>query len=135
MAYSPLRYLPDCDDVILAILGAGGIACGANIPADLLDRLPYVSAKRFGGSAVDPQFLDRATYSVDAWAAGRRAAADLAETCRVLLFTAWRSQRLYAGASVAHFAEVTAPAELRTDGQASGLDRYQASYTLHVRPQ
>ena len=134
MVYVPLRHLPDVDDLVLAILESGDVTCGANLPPDLVDRLPYVSARRFGGSAVHPQFLDRATITVDAYAATRRAAADLAETCRVLLYAAWRSQTTHGGASVAHYSEVTAPAELRTDGQLERLHRYQAAYSLHIRP-
>lgn len=139
MVYVPLRLLADLDDVVHAILIAGGVTVGANIPADLSARIApagahYVAARRFGGAAVDPRFLDRGAVSVDVWATTRRAAADVAETCRVLLFTAWRTQTVHAGASISSYGESTAPAELRTDGQPADQWRYSASYSLHVRP-
>jgi len=139
VVYTPLRHLADVDDVVRAVLQAGGVTVGANIPADLATRIGpadshYVSARRFGGAAVHARLLDRAAVSVDAWANTRRGAADVAETCRVLLFTAWRAQTVHAGASISSYSETSAPAELRTGGQPPDEWRFNAAYSLHVRP-
>jgi hypothetical protein len=134
VTFTPARMLPDVDDVVRGILAASGVTVGANVPADLLDRLPYISAKRIGGASVDPVNLDRALVQVDCWSGARRTAVEMAETCRALLWRAWRTQTVYAVATVAHFAESTAPFELRTAGQADGLYRMTATYSLHIRP-
>lgn len=134
MTFTPARMLPDVDDVVRAILAASGVTVGANVPSDLLDRLPYISAKRIGGASVDPVNLDRALVQVDCWSGARRTAVEMAETCRTLLWRAWRSQTVYAVATVAQFTESTAPFELRTAGQAQNLYRFTATYSLHIRP-
>ncbi|MCU1675337.1 MAG: hypothetical protein JWM93_95 [Frankiales bacterium] len=134
MTFNPLRLLPDSELVVRDILLVSGVAVGVNVPSDLLQRLPYISARRFGGSAVHPKFLDRGTFLIDCWSNNRATAAAMGETCRVLLFNAWRSQAAHAGATIAHYTEVTAPSELRTDGQAGGLYRFSSTVSLHVRP-
>jgi hypothetical protein len=134
VTFTPARMLPDVDDVVRAILAGAGVAVGANVPADVLDRLPYISAKRIGGASVDPVQLDRALVQVDCWSGARRKGAEMAETCRTLLYRAWRSQTPYAAATVALFAESSAPFELRSAGQAEGLYRITATYSLHIRP-
>jgi hypothetical protein len=134
VTFTPARLLADVDDVVRAVLADSGVPVGANVPADLLDRLPYISAKRIGGASVHPQFLDRGLIAVDCWSGSRRTAAEIAETCRTLLYRAWRSQTKFAGASIARFDESSAPAELRTAGQAESLYRFNAAYSLHIRP-
>lgn len=134
MPLIPQRLFPDADDVIRDILGASGVLVMVNTPADLMNLLPAVVASRFGGGSIHPALLDRATFSVDAYARTRREAADLAETCRVLLYRAWREQTAHAGASVANYTETAAPFELRSDGQADELYRFNATYSLAIRP-
>lgn len=135
MSLVPLRLLADVDDVLRAVLAPSGVPVSPNTPADLLQRLPYTVAARVpGGPAPHPALLDRATVQVDCYAGSRREAADLAETCRVLLWTAWREQSTHGGASIARFRGISEPAELRTSGQADGLWRFVATYSLHVRP-
>lgn len=134
MPLIPQRLLPDADDVIRSILSASGVPVMVNTPADLMAMLPAVIASRFGGGSIHPALLDRATFSVDAYASSRRDAADLAETCRVLLYRAWREQTSHAGASVANYVETSGPFELRSDGQADGLYRFNGTYSLALRP-
>lgn len=134
MPLIPQRLLPDADDVIRDILLASGVSVMVNTPADLMNLLPAVVASRFGGGSIHPALLDRATFSVDAYASTRREAANLAETCRVLLYRAWREQTVHAGASVARYVETSGAFELRTDGQADELYRFNATYSLYVRP-
>jgi hypothetical protein len=135
VTFTPARMLPDVDDVVHAILADTGVKVGANVPAELLTKwLPYISAKRIGGSSVDPVQLDRALVQVDCWSGARRTAVEMGETCRTLLYRAWRTQTPYAAATVALFAESSAPFELRSAGQAEGLYRITATYSLHIRP-
>lgn len=134
MPLVPQRLLPDADDVARDVLLTSGVPVMANTPANLLDLLPAVVVRRFGGAAVHSALLDRATVAVDAYAGTRREAADLAETCRVLLYRAWREQTIHAGASVAKFNEIASPSELRGDGQPDQLYRFNATYSLHLRP-
>jgi hypothetical protein len=135
VTFTPARMLPDVDDLVRGILAGTGVKVGVNVPADMVtDWLPYIAAKRIGGASVDPANLDRATVSVDCYSGARRTAAEMAEACRTLLYRAWRSQTVYAAGTVAHFAEATAPFELRTAGQPQDLYRYTATYSLHVRP-
>ena len=108
---------------------------GTQIPADLLDSLPYATAVRFGGSSIDPRFLDSATFDVQTWAADRKDAFDLATACRNALRDAWINGTVYAGLGhISHFREITGPNELRTADQADGLWRFQATYSLALRP-
>lgn len=134
MTFNPARMLPDVDDVVRLILADTGVAVGANVPAKLVELLPYIAAKRIGGSSVDPANLDRATVSVDCYSGSRRTASEMAEACRTLLYRAWMSQKVYAGGSVAAFSEATAPFEIRTAGEPAGVYRFTATFSIHVRP-
>lgn len=129
--------LPDADALVLACFRAAisDQEFGTQIPADLLDSLPYATAVRFGGAAVDPRFLDSATFDVQTWGGSRKAAFDLARSMRAALVDAWLNATVYAGLGhIAHFREITAPNELRTSDQADGLWRTQATYSLALRP-
>lgn len=134
MTFTPQRLLPDTELVIRDVLLGTGVSVGANIPADLLNRLPYISARRFGGAAVHQKFLDRATFTIDYWSANRPTASAMAETGRVLFQNAWQNQTVHAGATIARFTEVTAPSELRTPGQADGLYRFTTTCSFLIRP-
>jgi hypothetical protein len=133
----PLPTLPDADALVLAALRAGvpDQAFATQIPANLLASLPYVTVARFGGATVDPRFLDLATIDLQTWAGTRKAAFDLALECRTVLRDAWLNATVYADLGhIAHFREITAPNELRTDDQADQLWRTQATYSLALRP-
>jgi hypothetical protein len=133
----PLPTLPDSDKLVLAVLRAAMPAqeFGTQIPADLLDSLPYATAARFGGAAVDPRFLDSATVDVQTWAGDRKEAFDLAAACRNAFRDAWLNGTVYAGIGhISSFREIVGPAELRTADQADGLWRTQATYSLGMRP-
>lgn len=129
--------LPDADALVLACL-RGALAdqeFGTQIPADLLDSLPYVTVSRFGGASIDPRFLDSATIDLQTWAGDRGAAFDLATACRNALRDAWLNATVYTDLGhIAHFREITGPSELRTADQADGLWRTQATYSLALRP-
>lgn len=129
--------LPDSDALVLAVLRAAisDQEFGTQIPADLLASLPFATASRIGGAAVDPRFLDSATFDVQTWAGTRKAAFDLAAACRAALLDAWLNATVYEDLGhISSFREITGPAEIRTPDQADGLWRFQATYTLTLRP-
>lgn len=134
-----LPTLPDTDKLVLACLrGASATDAdhsGTQIPANLLDVLPFVVASRFGGATVDPRFLDRASVDVETWAATRDAAFTAAFACRNALRDAWLNGTVFAGQGhIVHFSETSAPSELRTPDQAESVWRTTATYSLHMRP-
>lgn len=135
----PLPTLPDADLLALTCLRAASAkpdsAFGTQIPADLLQSLPFAKVARFGGSTIDPRFLDRASFDVQTWAATRKAAFDFAFEIRTAFRDAWLNATVYAGLGhISFFDEVTAPSELRTPDQAGGVWRTQATYSLALRP-
>lgn len=128
--------LPDADALALSVIRAAypAIKLGTQIPDDILSVLPYATCVRFGGSAVDPRFLDRATYNVQTWGGTRKAASDLAYDIREVFRLAAANQTVYPLGHIARYREVTAPTELRTADQADNLWRFQATYSLFLRP-
>lgn len=137
MPYTPVRLTPDAEALVIAILKAGSVPkVSTEAPANLYTVLPYVVAYRFGGSSDHLRLRDRATFQVQAWGASRELAADLAETCRVLLFQAALKQQTVVGVAgyVNRFTEVSAPAEIRTADQPDRTWRFDATYSLRIRP-
>lgn len=134
MSFTPTRLRVDADLVAHAVIAQCGITPGANTPADVATRIPYIACHRIGGASIDPRRLDRATFVVDCWSGTRPTAVEIAETVASLFFLAQQSQTPFAGATISSFVELTAPFEVRTDGQPSGLYRVTATYSLHVRP-
>lgn len=134
MPYTPTRLTPDAERLARDILLAGGIPkVSTQGPANIELIVPYVVLYRFGGSSEDLRLSDRATVQVQCWGASRVLAADLAETCRVLLFQAAQVQAAYNGAYLNRFVEVLAPFEIRTADQPDRTWRFDASYQLRVR--
>lgn len=128
--------LPDADAILVAAVRAAvpGVNLGTQIPDDLLDRLPFVVARRFGGAAVDPRFLDRATVDVQTWAGSRKGAYDLAAEIRTGLRDSALNQITYPAGYIVRFRESSAPAEIRDAEQAGNVWRFVATYSLFMRP-
>lgn len=134
MPYTPTRLAPDAEALAVSILKAGGIPhASTEAPANLYTVLPWVVLYRFGGLSTDPRLFDRATVQVQCWGASRELAADLAETCRALLFLAAQQQEAHDGAYLNRFTEALAPVEVRTAGQPDRTWRFDATYSLRVR--
>lgn len=132
-----LPTLPDADLLLIEILDAltpDGTALGTQIPDDLLDRLPFVVGVRFGGGDADDRFLDRATVTIDVWASSRQSASDIASEIRFGLRDAARNQTVYTNGHLARRDVTSAPAELRTPEQADNVWRFNATYSLVLRP-
>lgn len=131
-----MRLLPDVDLLVREVVTSAvpGVNVGTMIPADLADRLPFVMARRVGGTAVHPRFADRALVDVQVWASDRKTASDLAESVRTALFLAWERQTVTPYGSIGAYAETAAPTELRDETTPDGVYRFQATYSLVVRP-
>ena len=131
-----MRLLPDVDLLVREIVTAAvsDVQVGTMIPPDLVDRMPFVMARRVGGTAVHPRFADRALVDVQVWAADRKVAADTAEAVRVALFRAWERQTVTAHGYIGAYSEIAAPTELRDETTPDGVYRFQATYALVVRP-
>ncbi|MCK2237709.1 MULTISPECIES: hypothetical protein [unclassified Crossiella] len=133
-------FLPDADQLVLAVLRAAlpelpAADVAPLLPADLADRLRrFVAARRIGGAAPHPELLDEATVVVDCWAASRADAVELGRLCRTALYLAHAQQRVTAHGHLAGYRELSAPAELRSAGQAGRLHRVHATYALLIRP-
>ena len=128
--------LPDADGLILSVIEAAEptLSLGTQIPDDLLDDLPFAMVRRFGGAAVDLRFLDRATVDVQTWAASRKSAYDTIDAVRTAFIDAAYNQTTFPLGHIARCVEVAAPSELRTVDQAGDVWRFQASYSLFLRP-
>ena len=131
--------LPDVDELVTSALRAGlpdGVAVRVLWPADWVDVLPLVVARRVGGTAIDPIGLDAATVDVQAAATTRRAASTLARTARVVLLGACRVQWRGRDGYLSHGEDVSGPFELRTGEPVAGPDffRFQATYRVTARP-
>jgi hypothetical protein len=131
--------LPRVNDLLMALLRPPltadwpTIRVGTLIPATM--RFPFVLARRAGGAAIDPRFLDSALTDVQVWARSETMAEDISEAARVLLVQAWRSQTVVAGVgSISRFRDQAAPVLLPGDDVPNGIYRYQATYELVVRP-
>lgn len=133
--YTVRRWAPDVEAITLDVLRAGGVPrCSTEVPANLYTILPYVVAYRAAGASGQPRLSDRALIHVQAWGASRESAADLAETCRVLLWEAAHAQAAHSGGYVNRLREDLAPAEVRTGDQPDRTWRFDAEYTITVRP-
>lgn len=128
--------LPNADSLILQAIDATSPTYerGTQIPDDLLSRLPFALVRRFGGAAVDLRFLDRATVDVQAWADTRRGAWDVVDAVRTVFIDAAHNQTTFPLGHIARCVEVIGPSELRSVDQADGVWRFQASYSLFLRP-
>jgi hypothetical protein len=129
------RLLPDAALLGKAILEQSGAPCSPDVPANLLKYCPRFTFYRTGSGAVS-SLLDRATCQCIAWGTSYVQARDLAETGRTLFWQAWQStpQFMTADGWACRIDEVSAPTETRTEGQPDGVWRFDATYTLWVRP-
>jgi hypothetical protein len=134
-----MRLLPRVNDLLLGLLRAPlaaefpGLKVGTLIPATM--TYPFVLARRAGGAAIDPRFLDSALVDVQVWARSETAAEDISEAARVLLVVAWREQTVVPGVgSISRFRDSSAPDLLPGQDVPNGIHRYQGTYALAVRP-
>lgn len=113
----------------------------SRIPDGINEFLPVVSVQRVGGDSPAPEFYDEPWLNIQCWCADDpdgvdafRAANDLADRVRGILWTAWRTQRVIPGLGwIVAIRESSAPLEIN-DRDRPLLGRYAATYELRVRP-
>lgn len=132
-----LPTLPRADRFLMEMLRSfsTGATWGTQQPFDMLDRLPFGVAHRFGGATTDPRWTVRATCSIDVWAGTRKAAEDAAFAAHDGILAAIRDQTVFPTGHLGSRSEVISdPAELRTNTQADNVWRFHADYSLVLRP-
>lgn len=139
------RFAVDFLDVLLDLLrdAMPGVTVMSRIPDGVPQYLPLVVVRRTGGDySVAPDFYDQPYVNVQCWADedrdtgidAYRAASDLADQVRGILWTAYRTQQVVPGKGwIGYIRESTAPLEV-ADPDLTFLGRYTATYELRFRP-
>lgn len=143
------RYAVDYLDLLLDLLREeldDEVHVMTRIPDNILNWLPLVVVHPTGGDSYDPMFFDTPYINVQAWCAppadpdapgavdASRAACDLADQVRGILWTAWRTQRVVLGKGwISKIRESSGPLEL-PDVDAVLLGRWVATYEMRFRP-
>lgn len=139
------RYAVDFLDVLLPLLRTGlgsGVQVMSRIPDSIEAHLPLVVLRRAGGDSLAPEFYDTPWVNVQCWCADPRtsgsdqyrAASDLADQVRGILWSAYRTQQVVAGQGwISDIRESSGPIEI-SDPDLPLLGRVTATYELRIRP-
>ena len=135
-----MTFSVDPMDVLLPILRAGlpGVNVFSRVPDPVPDYLPLVVIRRTGGGSDHPRFIDIPWINVQCWAApsgsldAARAAHNLADDVRRVLWTAWQTQQTTPAGWIRRVRESSAPEEIN-DPDVPMFGRYQATYELWIR--
>src|SRR5688500_142647 len=136
------RFCVDYLDVLLDLLRPAlpGVTVMTRIPDHLPEHLPLVVIRRTGGDTRAPEFYDTPWINVQCWCADGpsvdafRAASDLADQVRGILWTAYRTQKVITNKGwIGAIRESSAPIEI-SDPDRPFLGRYAATYELRIRP-
>lgn len=142
---SPPRFSVDYLDFLLELLRSelpAGVKVMTRIPDHLPDHVPLVVIRRIGGDSPAPEFYDIPWINVQCWCAedpvtgidAFRAAGNLADAVRGVLWTAFRTQQVVPGKGwIGYIRESSAPEEV-ADTDLPFIGRYAATYELRVRP-
>ncbi|MEV4441157.1 hypothetical protein AB0K09_19480 [Streptomyces sp. NPDC049577] len=131
--------LPDSEALVLDALRAylpAGTEVRVAVPQHWAGVLPLVVARRVGGKARDPRFIDSGMFTVEALAGTRPAASLLARQARGALLAACRDQHRGPDGYLSRFTEVTGPfptGDALTAGNPE-VYRFTATYQLNARP-
>lgn len=137
------RFAVDFLDVLLELLRPAlpGVEVMSRIPDHVPGYLPLVVVRRTGGDSPAPEFYDQPLVNVQCWCDedpdnnidGSRAASDLADQVRGILWTAQRTQQVIPDRGwIGFIREASGPMEV-TDPDLPQLGRYTATYELRFR--
>lgn len=139
------RFAVDVYDVLLELLRGEldpNVKVMTRIPDHITDYLPLVVIRGTGGDSVAPEFFDTPYINTQCWTAppanpadpdASRAASDLCDQVRRVLWTAYRTQQVIAGKGwISSIRESSGPLEI-PDIDLPHLGRYVATYELRVR--
>lgn len=129
--------LPRTDALLLGILRPvmpPGVTVGSRIPDTM--PLPFVLARRSGGSSIHPEFLDQAVVDVQTWAPTDTESEELSQIAREALYRASRYPQVVVPGvgSISWFDESSAPVLIPSDLEDHDTYRYQATYAINTRP-
>jgi hypothetical protein len=135
-----MPYSVDPMDVLLPILrdGLPGVNVYSRVPDPVPEHVPLVVIRRTGGSSDHPRFIDVPWINVQCWAAptdivdAARAAHDLADDVRRVIWTAWANQTVTDAGWIRRVRESSAPEEIN-DPDVPHYGRYAATYELWIR--
>jgi hypothetical protein len=142
------RYSVDYLDVLLGLLRTSlnipDVTVMSRMPDQITEYLPLIVIRRVGGDSPAPRFYDQPWINVqcfcdDSGASGLstdpfRAAGDLADDVRRVLWEAYENQQVVPGLGwIGWVRESTAPQEI-SDVDRPFIGRYAATYELRVRP-
>lgn len=138
-----MTYSVDPIDVLLALLRAGmpaGTKVMSRAPDDIPGNLPLVVVRRTGGSSPGPRFYDQPYIFIQHWAGPDRAAGidpskaafNLADHVRRVLWEAWEAQTVTSAGHIAWIRESQGPEEF-PDADLPHHGRYVATYELRIR--
>lgn len=127
-------------DVVLGLLRPAltGVTVVSKVPDKIPAVVPLVVIRRTGGSSFAPAFYDEPYINVQCWAgpAGdidqHRAAFNLADDVRRVLWTSWTSQTTTPYGHIAHLRESQGP-EDTPDLDLPFIGRFMATYELRLR--
>lgn len=131
-----MRLMPRTNRLLLELVRPA-MPAGVTVKTRIPDTMPkpFVLLRRSGGSWLDARGLDSAVVDVQTWATTDEEAEGLAERVRALLWSAYRTGATVPGVgSVSLVREEAAPVEMPSDSEDHGVYRYQATYTVNVRP-
>lgn len=137
------RFTVDVLDVLLALLRPAlpGVEVSQAIPDGVPTFVPLVVLRRTGGDSLAPEFYDTPLINVQCWCAddrannidASRAASNLADQVRGILWTAYRTQQVVPGLGwIGAIRESSGPLEI-TDPDLPNFGRYAATYDLRIR--
>ena len=134
------RFAVDPFDLLLALLrdALPDVNVRGSVPDEVPDLVPLVVIRRIGGSSPYPDHWDEPLINVQCWAAAdgatdaTRAASNLADQVRGVLWTAWRRQTVTPAGHISFIRESQAPQEI-DDVDLPFLGRFAATYELFLR--
>jgi hypothetical protein len=137
------RFTVDVLDVLLGLLRPAlpGVTVFPYIPDGVTTFMPLVVIRRTGGDSLAPEFYDTPLINVQCWCAddrdnnidASRAASDLADQVRGILWTAYRTQQVVPALGwIGAIRESTGPLEI-SDPDLPNYGRYSATYDLRIR--
>jgi hypothetical protein len=137
-----MTFSVDPMDVLLPLLRSGmpGVNVMSRVPDGVPEFLPLVVCRRTGGSSFAPRFYDQPYINIQCWAAAdrddgvdaSRAAHNLADAARRVLWEAWDTQITVPAGHIGWVRESSGPEEI-ADPDLPHFGRYAATYELLIR--
>lgn len=136
-----LPLMPNTDGLLLSLLRPAlpDVQVVTVLPPSEQRAYPVALVRRVGGGRTHSRLLDAPLVVVDTWAQDRRSAERTGERVLQALNYAWQHQLVTddgdgVAGHIGGFRVDSAPAELRDRDQEADVYRYNAIYSLLIRP-